>query len=97
MKNHLAIAVLLGIPLFTHAGNVYKCNQNGATVYQSKPCPGKTADADFQRENRVQIKSNQAYPQPAKNGTTNEIPDTMDGKKKSLAIAQEAYRMTKDR
>ncbi|RKG38543.1 DUF4124 domain-containing protein [Acinetobacter rongchengensis] len=31
------------------------------------------------------------------NGTSNEIPDTVEGKKKSMAIAQDAYKMTKDR
>jgi hypothetical protein len=31
------------------------------------------------------------------NGTSNEIPDTVEGKKKSLAIAQEAYKQTKNR
>ncbi len=31
------------------------------------------------------------------NGTKNQIPDTVDGKKKSLALAQEAYQKTKDR
>lgn len=31
------------------------------------------------------------------NGTSNEIPDTVEGKKKSLAIAQAAYQSAKDR
>ncbi|KAF1025353.1 MAG: hypothetical protein GAK29_01967 [Acinetobacter bereziniae] len=31
------------------------------------------------------------------NGTINEIPDTVEGKKKSLAIAQAAYQSAKDR
>lgn len=97
MNYNWAIFILLGIPFLTQAGTVYKCNNKGATVYQSKPCPGATVDANFQREQRIQNQSNSAYQQRTTNGTSNEIAETAEGKKRSLAIAQEAYRITKER
>lgn len=119
MKNVWTLALCLGMSVSAHAGNVYKCNQNGSTVYQSRPCPGTTADTAFQKQNgynnsqttisrqyqqaqRQQVEKQQNVQQQTKqavtnNGTGNTIPDTAEGKKKSLAIAQEAYQQTKNR
>ena len=117
MKNAWTLALCLGMSVSAHAGNVYKCNQNGSTVYQSRPCPGVTTDAAFKKQNdnsqttisrqyqqaqRQQIEKQQNAQQQTKqaianNGTSNQIPDTAEGKKQSLAIAQEAYQQTKNR
>lgn len=98
MKLYWSILILLGMPCLAQAGAVYKCNLKGSIIYQSKPCPGATADANFQQEQRRLYGQTRASSQPkAKNGTTNEIADTDEGKKKSLAIAQDAYKMTKER
>lgn len=92
MKYHCLAILILGVPCFAQAGAVYKCNVKGSTVYQAKPCPVGTADVQFQREQRPRNYSVPAPKQKAANGTSNEIPDTVEGKKKSLAIAQEAYK-----
>ena len=94
MKYRCLAILILGIPCLAQAGAVYKCNVKGSTVYQAKPCPVGTTDVQFQREQRPR---NYSIPTPAPkpkaaNGTSNEIPDTEEGKKKSLAIAQEAYK-----
>ena len=78
------------------AKEVHKCTINGAVSYQSRPCPNGTADKAFQPQT-IRKTQPQVQPRPASNGTTNEIPDTVEGKKRSMAIAQEAYQMTKER
>ena len=119
MKNMWVLALCLGMSVSAHAGNVYKCNQKGSTVYQSKPCLGATMDEAFQKQNgynnsqttisrqyqqaqRQQVEKQQNVQQQTKqtianNGTSNTISDTAEGKKKSLAIAQEEYQQTKNR
>ncbi|QXW24928.1 hypothetical protein KXJ74_11215 [Acinetobacter johnsonii] len=97
MKLYWSILILLGMPCLAQAGAVYKCNLKGSIIYQSKPCPGVTADTNFQKEQRLYGQTRTSSQPKAKNGTTNEIADTEDGKKKSLAIAQDAYKMTKER
>lgn len=64
----------------------------------------KTANQNAKMQQIVQAsQSEQLYSQQqhlqrkTENRTSNEIADTVEGKKKSLAIAQEAYKMTKNR
>ncbi len=96
MRRSGIILLLLGMPFLAHAGAVYKCNIKGSVIYQSKPCPGATADARFQKEQRLYGHVSAPSQPKAKNGTSNEIPETEEGKKKGLAIAQEAYKTTKE-
>ena len=97
MKRSGTILLLLAMPVLAQAGAVYKCNIKGSVIYQSKPCSGATADARFQQEQRLYSRTAASSPPKAKNGASNEIPDTEEGKKKSLAIAQEAYQSAKER
>ena len=58
---------------------------------------------ELEKLNQTQAQSAPRYSQSqhlqrhSQNGTTNQIPDTIDGKKKGLAIAQDAYEKTKNR
>lgn len=44
-----------------------------------------------------QYSQSQHLQRSAGNGTSNEIPDTVEGKKRSLALAQDAYNKSKNR
>ena len=66
--------------------------QNGYNSSQT------TISRQYQQAQRQQAEKQQNAPQQIKQvGTSNAIPDTAEGKKKSLAIAQEAYQQTKNR
>ncbi|OTG66579.1 DUF4124 domain-containing protein [Acinetobacter silvestris] len=106
MKMSLMIFLFLGVSTIAQADSVYKCENKGTITYQSRPCPSaiikpnlhKQIQEKKQNQFEAEHYSQQKHLQhSSSNGTSNEIADTEAGKKKSLAIAQEAYRMTKNR
>lgn len=116
MKKSVMFFLFFGVSAIVQAGGVYKCENKGTVIYQSRPCPGAAIapnpQQQMQQQKHIQEqKQNQQHNLPeakhysqqqhlqhrSSNGTSNEIPDTEAGKKKSLAIAQEAYRMTQNR
>ena len=73
---------------------------NPQQQYQ-KQLTQRTANQDVKQQQAPAVSSRYSQQQHLQrksgNGTSNEIPDTVEGKKKSMAIAQDAYKMTKDR
>jgi hypothetical protein len=101
MKRILTLIMALGLGSPVFAQDIYKCTSSGETGYQSKPCKEKGELISGLRHHKTQSPAT-AYTladeqQEAESYTSNAVPDTVEGKKKSLAIAQDAYRMTKER
>lgn len=98
MKKGLGFILLLSIANVANAGDIYKCNINGSVTYQAKPCKGTGTKLDLP-QSPTTTKSNSNS-----NASNNNVPtvnrenqESEASKKAGLAIAQEAYQMTKNR
>ncbi|WP_288402198.1 hypothetical protein [uncultured Acinetobacter sp.] len=91
MKKNLVLILFMVVSNMVVAGEIYKCTIKGAVTYQAKPCSGIGSKLNIP----------QAYsPNTSKEGMqekTSGAKESDAAKKAGLAIAQEAYQMTKNR
>ena len=97
MKQKLELIFLIAMTNMGFAGDIYKCTINGAVVYQAKPCKGVGNKLDIPQAYNPKGNHNSNASKKNTQVEANTVQESDAAKKAGLAIAQEAYQMTKNR
>ncbi|WAU77831.1 hypothetical protein ACN19N_07165 [Acinetobacter sp. LF10] len=91
MKKNLVLIFLMVVCNTVFAGEIYKCTIKGAVTYQAKPCSGTGSKLNIPQAYRSNTSKESIQEK------TSDAKESDAAKKAGLAIAQEAYQMTKNR
>lgn len=97
MKQNLVLIFLIAMTNMAFAGDIYKCTINGAVVYQAKSCKGVGNKLDIPQAYNPKGNHNSNASKKNTQVEANTVQESDAAKKAGLAIAQEAYQMTKNR
>ncbi|ESK53986.1 hypothetical protein [Acinetobacter tjernbergiae] len=97
MKQNVVLIFLIAMTNTAFAGDIYKCTINGAVLYQAKPCKGVGNKLDIPQAYNPKDGRNSSASKKNTQVEANTVQESDAAKKAGLAIAQEAYQMTKNR